>query len=64
MPTATPFALIVNDYRISDIRTNYSGEGAFLIIGSTGCIEISVANGSAASLLHLSRGDRVAIVPK
>jgi len=64
MPTATPFALIVNDYRISDIRTNYSGDGAFLIIGSTGCIEISIAGGSAASLLHLSRGDRVAIIPK
>jgi len=62
VPPSTPFALIVNDQRIDSIRTTYSGHGAFLIIGSTGCIEISVANGSAASLLQLSRGDRVTIV--
>ena len=64
VPPSTPFASIVNDRRIDAIRTTYSGDGAFLIIGSTGCIEISVAGGSAASLLQLSRGDRVAIVPK
>ena len=40
-----------------------AGGGAFLIVGSTGCIEISVANASAAALLQLSRGDRVTIVP-
>jgi S-adenosylmethionine hydrolase len=40
-----------------------AGGGAFLIVGSTGCVEISVANGSAAALLQLSRGDRVTIVP-
>jgi len=62
VPPSTPFAVIVNDQRIDSIRTTYSGDGAFLIIGSTGCIEISVANGSAASLLQLSRGDRVTIV--
>ena len=56
--------MIVNDERIEEIRTTYTGDGAFLIIGSTGCIEISVANGSAASLLQLRRGDRVTIVPK
>jgi S-adenosylmethionine hydrolase len=39
------------------------GDGAFLITGSTGCVEISVANASAAALLQLSRGDRVTIVP-
>ncbi|MEA2343111.1 MAG: hypothetical protein QOF63_1280 [Thermoanaerobaculia bacterium] len=61
---STPFAAIVNDQRIDAIRTTYGGDGAFLIIGSTGCIEISVANGSAASLLQLSRGDRVTIVLK
>ena len=64
VPPSTPFAVIVNDQRIDAIRTTYSGDGAFLIIGSTGCVEISVAGGSAASLLQLSRGDRVAIVPK
>jgi S-adenosylmethionine hydrolase len=61
---AAPFAVMVRHQRIDDLRTTYSGEGAFVIIGSTGCVEISVANGSAASLLHLSRGDRVTIVPQ
>ena len=64
VPPSTPFAVIVNDRRIDAIRTAYSGDGAFVIIGSTGCIEISVANGSAASLLQLRRGDRVTIAPK
>jgi S-adenosylmethionine hydrolase len=64
VPPATPFVVIVNERRIDDIRTTYTGDGAFVIIGSTGCIEISVANGSAASLLQLSRGDRVTIVPQ
>jgi hypothetical protein len=64
VPPATPFAVSVKDWRIEHVRTTYTGEGAFIIIGSSGCVEISVANGSAASLLQLSRGDRVAIVPK
>jgi S-adenosylmethionine hydrolase len=63
-PPEEPFAICVKDRRIEHIRTTYSGDGAFLIIGSTGCIEISVAGGSAASLLQLSRGDRVTIVSK
>lgn len=57
-PTFTPFA-----WRgVTRISTTYSGDGAFLIIGSTGHIEISVANGSAAALLQLRRGDRVTVV--
>jgi S-adenosylmethionine hydrolase len=64
VPPPGPFAVLVNDQRIDDLRTTYSGDGPFAIIGSTGCIEISVAGNSAASLLHLSRGDRVTIVPK
>jgi S-adenosylmethionine hydrolase len=64
VPPAELFAVIASGQRIDDLRTNYTGGGAFLIIGSTGCIEISVANGSAASLLHLGRGDRVSIVSK
>lgn len=64
LPPPGPFAVIVREHRIDDLRTTYTGEGPFAIIGSTGCIEISVAGGSAALLLHLSRGDRVAIVPK
>jgi len=62
VPQAGPFDVMAGDQRIDDLRTAYTGEGPFLIIGSTGCIEISVANGSAASLLHLGRGDRVSIV--
>jgi S-adenosylmethionine hydrolase len=64
VPPSTPFAVIVNDQRIDAIRTTYTGDGAFLIVGSTGCMEISVAGGSAASLLQIRRGDRVTIAPK
>ena len=64
VPLDTPFAVRVNDRRIDNLRTAYTGDGAFLIVGSTGCVDISVANGSAASLLHLRRGDRVTIIPK
>jgi S-adenosylmethionine hydrolase len=64
LPVATLFAVEVNGQRIGDVRTTYAGDGPFLIIGSTGCIEISVAGGSAASLLQLRRGDRVAVAPK
>jgi len=64
VPPEEPFAMLVGEQRIDDIRTTYTGDGAFVIVGSTGCIEISVAGGSAASLLHLRRGDRVAIVSR
>jgi S-adenosylmethionine hydrolase len=64
VPPATPFAVMAGGRRVDDLRTAYTGSGAFIIIGSTGCIEISVANGSAASLLLLGRGDRVSIVSK
>lgn len=37
--------------------------GPFLIVGSTGCIEISVAHGSAAERLRLRRLERVEIRP-
>ena len=42
---------------------NYAegGDGAFLIAGSTGCVEISVRGASAASLLNLHRGDPVTV---
>ena len=41
-----------------------AGDGPFLIAGSTGRIEVSVANGSAADLLQLSRGEKVSLTPK
>ena len=40
-----------------------AGDGAFLVTGSTGCIEIAVANASAAALLQLAPGDGVTIAP-
>ncbi|MEA2163506.1 MAG: hypothetical protein QOK37_1633 [Thermoanaerobaculia bacterium] len=63
VPLAVPYAIVIGGTRIETIRTTYGGEGVFAIVGSTGCVEISVANGSAATLLHLRRGDRVTIVP-
>lgn len=48
---------------VSRLSTTYSGDGPFMIVGSTGCIEISIPAASAAALLQLSRGDRIAIVP-
>jgi S-adenosyl-L-methionine hydrolase (adenosine-forming) len=64
VPPARPFSVVVGDQRIDEVRTTYSGDGAFAIIGSTGRIEISAAGRSAASLLQLSRGEQVTIVPK
>lgn len=57
------FALQARQMTVSRVATSYSGEGPFLIVGSTGCVEISVPQASAAALLQLSRGDRVTIVP-
>lgn len=64
MPFA-PFALRVRDHTIDRIEETYgnAAPGAFLIVGSTGCIEISVANASAAERLQLRRLERVEIRP-
>lgn len=64
VPPSLSYAVTVRDQRIDETRASYSGDGPFLIVGSTGCIEISVAGVSAASLIKLRRGDRVTIVPK
>ncbi|HEY0155860.1 MAG TPA: SAM-dependent chlorinase/fluorinase [Thermoanaerobaculia bacterium] len=60
-----PFALTVNDIHLDRVEQNYgdAAPGPFLITGSTGCIEISIANASAAERLHLRRLQRVAIIP-
>jgi S-adenosyl-L-methionine hydrolase (adenosine-forming) len=63
VPPSTPFAVVVRGVRIGNLRTTYGGADPFAIVGSTGCIELSVANASAATLLQLSRGDRVTIIP-
>ncbi|HEV2722566.1 MAG TPA: SAM-dependent chlorinase/fluorinase, partial [Thermoanaerobaculia bacterium] len=39
-------------------------ESPFLIVGSTGCLELSVANGSAADVLQIGRGEKVSLTPK
>jgi S-adenosylmethionine hydrolase len=59
------FALCVGDQTIGRVARTYgeAGEGPFLIVGSTGLLEISVAKGSAAKELHLRRGDRVTVLP-
>ena len=51
-----------NGERITRWSTTYTGDGPFLIIGSTGCIEISMAQASAAALLQLRRGERVELL--
>ncbi len=56
-----PFALRVRGVTIDRLEKTYGGAapGPFLIVGSTGCIEISVANASAAERLQLRRMERV-----
>jgi S-adenosyl-L-methionine hydrolase (adenosine-forming) len=60
-----PFALTAHDIHLDRLEQNYgdAAPGPFLIVGSTGCIEISIANASAAERLHLRRLQRVAIIP-
>ncbi|HEU4523359.1 MAG TPA: SAM-dependent chlorinase/fluorinase [Thermoanaerobaculia bacterium] len=55
------FELHARDLVVDRVGTTYAeaGPGPFLIAGSSGCIEISVANGSAAEKLRLRRGQRV-----
>ena len=57
------FALHARRVVIDRIETTYAGAdpGPFLIVGSSGCIEISVANGSAAERLQMRRLDRVEV---
>ena len=58
------FALTIRDVTIDRVERNYgdAAPGPFLIAGSSGCIEISIANASAAEWLHLRPLDRVAII--
>jgi len=55
------FALRVRDIVIDRVETTYgnAAPGPFLVVGSTGCVEISVANASAAERLQLRRLERV-----
>jgi S-adenosylmethionine hydrolase len=60
-----PFALHVRDLTIDRLELTYgdAAPGPFLIVGSTGCIEISIANASAAERLQLRRLERVELRP-
>ncbi|MCU1228188.1 MAG: hypothetical protein JWO97_1072 [Acidobacteria bacterium] len=60
------FALRVADAIIDRMATTYAdgGDNAFLITGSSGHIEVSTRNDSAAVKLQLKRGDCVTIIPK
>ena len=62
-PPPPPFSLRVGGLTIDRLCRTYEegGDGPFLIIGSSGTIEISVRNGSAAEGLGLRRGDRVEV---
>ena len=53
--------LRVRDHVIDRVETTYgnTAPGPFLIVGSSGCIEISIANASAAERLQLRRLGRV-----
>jgi S-adenosylmethionine hydrolase len=59
------FALRVREHTIERLERTYgeAAPGAFLIVGSTGCLEISVANASAAERLQLRRLERVELWP-
>jgi len=54
--------LRVHGRTVSRWSQTYDGKEPFLIIGSTGCIEISVAQASAAALLQLRRGEAIEIL--
>jgi S-adenosylmethionine hydrolase len=60
-----PFALHVRDLTLDRVEENYgdAAPGPFLIVGSSGCIEISIANASAAERLQLRRLERVELRP-
>ena len=55
------FSLRTRDVVIDRVERNYgdAAPGPFLIVGSSGCVEISIANASAAERLQLRRLDGV-----
>jgi hypothetical protein len=58
------FALRVHYATVRELRTDYGGgHEPFLIVGSTGMVEISVGSANAADILRLKRGDQVEITP-
>ena len=60
-----PFAMHIGGQGIDRLETNYgdAAPGLFLIVGSTGRIEISIANAGAAEELRVKRLQRVEVRP-
>jgi S-adenosylmethionine hydrolase len=60
------FALRAGDVIVERMATTYAdgGDDSFLITGSSGHLEVSIRNDSAAVKLHLKRGDCVTVIPK
>ena len=60
-----PFAMHIHEQAIDRLETSYgdAAPGPFLLIGSSGRIEISIANGSAAGELRINRLQRVELRP-
>jgi S-adenosylmethionine hydrolase len=65
-PPAGEFALEIGEITLDRLFRTYDegGKDPFLIVGSSGLVEISVRNGSAAAMLHLERGDRVQVISR
>jgi S-adenosylmethionine hydrolase len=61
----SPLVLRIGERVIDRLETNYgeAASGPFLIIGSSGRIEISIANASAAEELRVNRLQRIEVRP-
>lgn len=59
------FAMHIGDHTIARLEENYgdAAPGPFLIVGSTGHLELSIANASAAEQLGVKRLQRVELRP-
>jgi S-adenosylmethionine hydrolase len=60
-----PFAMHIQKQTIDRLETSYgdAAPGPFLLVGSSGRVEISIANGSAAEELRVNRLQRVELRP-
>jgi S-adenosylmethionine hydrolase len=61
----TPFAMDLGTHSIDRLERNYgeAAPGPFLLVGSTGHLEISIANASASEELDVKRLQRVEVTP-
>jgi S-adenosylmethionine hydrolase len=61
---AQSVTIVIGDFRIKGIVSNYTeSQGPIALYGSSGYLEIAVANGSAAALLQAQVGDEVKVQP-